>query len=140
MIKRRTGLDRSVQVAGRSQPASSASRSQAAWQVASAVLPSEPQAEGWAHILALKVTWDALWEEYLKPRWRRNRWLDRDTNGCFNFQRMGESMQRPLELCSYEGLEALPPVGKEYQQGYKRVDDRLPKGRQRLYRAAQYHL
>ncbi|KAJ9522720.1 hypothetical protein QJQ45_019878 [Haematococcus lacustris] len=26
-------------------------------------------------------------------------------------------MQRPLELCSYEGLEALPPVGK----GYKRV-------------------
>ncbi|KAJ9509104.1 hypothetical protein QJQ45_001592 [Haematococcus lacustris] len=24
-----------------------------------------------AHILALKATWDALWEEYLKPRWRR---------------------------------------------------------------------
>ncbi|KAJ9509085.1 hypothetical protein QJQ45_001576 [Haematococcus lacustris] len=34
-------------------------------------------------------------------------------------ERIGESMQRPLELCSYEGLEALPPVGKEYQQGYK---------------------
>ncbi|KAJ9516762.1 hypothetical protein QJQ45_027169 [Haematococcus lacustris] len=33
----------------------------------------------------------------------------------------------PLELCSYEGLEALPTVGTEYQQGYKRVNDRLPK-------------
>ncbi|KAJ9508331.1 hypothetical protein QJQ45_011836 [Haematococcus lacustris] len=30
-------------------------------------------------------------------------------------------MQRPLELCRYEGLEALPPVGKEYQQGYKQA-------------------
>ncbi|KAJ9524545.1 hypothetical protein QJQ45_024127 [Haematococcus lacustris] len=54
-------------------------------------------------------------------------WLDRDTNSCLNFQRIGESMQRPLELCSYEGLNALPPIGKEYQQGYKRVNDRLPK-------------
>ncbi|KAJ9534439.1 hypothetical protein QJQ45_016121 [Haematococcus lacustris] len=26
-----------------------------------------------AHILALKATWDLLWEEYLKPRWRRQR-------------------------------------------------------------------
>ncbi|MGQ3286096.1 hypothetical protein, partial [Bosea sp. (in: a-proteobacteria)] len=26
-----------------------------------------------AHIQALKATWDALWEEYLKPRWRRQR-------------------------------------------------------------------
>ncbi|KAJ9510013.1 hypothetical protein QJQ45_011653 [Haematococcus lacustris] len=34
----------------------------------------------------------------------------------------------PLELCSYEGLEALPTVGEEYQQGYKLVNDRLPKG------------
>ncbi|KAJ9506375.1 hypothetical protein QJQ45_019524, partial [Haematococcus lacustris] len=57
-------------------------------------------------------------------------WLDRDTNACFNFQRVGESMQRPLELCSYEGLKALPPIGKEYQQGYKRVNDWLPKARQ----------
>ncbi|KAJ9516265.1 hypothetical protein QJQ45_001112 [Haematococcus lacustris] len=56
-------------------------------------------------------------------------WLDRDTNGCLNLQRTGESMQRPLELCSYEGLEALPTVGTEYQQGYKRVIDRLPKAR-----------
>ncbi|GFH20484.1 hypothetical protein HaLaN_17613 [Haematococcus lacustris] len=47
-------------------------------------------------------------------------------------------MQRPLELCSYEGLEAQPPVGEEYQQGYKLVNDRLPKGRQRLHRAAKY--
>ncbi|KAJ9526546.1 hypothetical protein QJQ45_017699 [Haematococcus lacustris] len=26
-----------------------------------------------AHILALKATWDALWDEYLKPRWHRQR-------------------------------------------------------------------
>ncbi|KAJ9512917.1 hypothetical protein QJQ45_029067 [Haematococcus lacustris] len=104
-------------------------------------------------------------EEYLKPRWRRQRlglhhaqerviegcrkkaqplpaapgpvpppqappwgrWLDRDTNACFNFQRIGESTQRPLELCSWKDREALPPIGKEYQQRYKRVNDRLPK-------------
>ncbi|KAJ9508011.1 hypothetical protein QJQ45_021346, partial [Haematococcus lacustris] len=66
------------------------------------------------------------------------RWLDRDTNACLNFQRIGESMQRPLELCSWDDLEALPPIGKEYQQRYKRVNDRLPKGRQWLHRAAEY--
>ncbi|KAJ9529598.1 hypothetical protein QJQ45_013895 [Haematococcus lacustris] len=70
------------------------------------------------------------------PSW--GRWLDRDTNPCLNFQRIGESRQRPLELCSYEGLKALPPIGKEYQQGYKRVNDRLPKVKQRLHRAAEY--
>ncbi|KAJ9509425.1 hypothetical protein QJQ45_001867 [Haematococcus lacustris] len=70
------------------------------------------------------------------PSW--GRWLDRDTNPCLNFQRIGEIMQRPLELCSYEGLMALPPVGKEYQQGYKRINDRLPKVKQRLHRAAEY--
>ncbi|KAJ9518642.1 hypothetical protein QJQ45_018662, partial [Haematococcus lacustris] len=70
------------------------------------------------------------------PSW--GRWLDRDTNPCLNFQRIGESKQRPLELCSYEGLEALPTLGKEYQQGYKLVNDRLPKARQRLHRAAEY--
>ncbi|KAJ9508245.1 hypothetical protein QJQ45_011751 [Haematococcus lacustris] len=32
------------------------------------------------------------------PPW--GRWLDRDTNGCLDFQRIGESMHRPLELCS----------------------------------------
>ncbi|KAJ9508574.1 hypothetical protein QJQ45_012136 [Haematococcus lacustris] len=41
--------------------------------------------------------------------------------------RIGESMQRPLELCSWKDREALPPIGKEYQQGYKRVNDRRPK-------------
>ncbi|KAJ9529382.1 hypothetical protein QJQ45_013755 [Haematococcus lacustris] len=41
-------------------------------------------------------------------------------------------MQRPLELCSWKDRETLPPVDKEYQQGYKRVDDRLPKARQRV--------
>ncbi|KAJ9509532.1 hypothetical protein QJQ45_001969 [Haematococcus lacustris] len=38
----------------------------------------------------------------------------------------------------YEGLKALPPIGKEYQQGYKLVNDRLPKVWQRLHRAAEY--
>ncbi|KAJ9508563.1 hypothetical protein QJQ45_012100 [Haematococcus lacustris] len=70
------------------------------------------------------------------PPW--GRWLDRDTNPCLNFQRIGESMQHPLELCSYEGLEALPAVGTEYQQGCKRVNDRLPKGSQRLHQAAEH--
>ncbi|KAJ9508240.1 hypothetical protein QJQ45_011744 [Haematococcus lacustris] len=65
-------------------------------------------------------------------------WLDRDTNGCLNFQRIGESMQRPLDLCQWEGPESLPAPGDEYQQGYKLVNDRLPKGRQRLHRAAEY--
>ncbi|KAJ9520718.1 hypothetical protein QJQ45_007577 [Haematococcus lacustris] len=137
-----------------------------------------------ARILALEATWDARWEEYLKPRWRRQRsglyhaktglglqtgypqqagspsgwyaqpgasgivipppqgppwgrWLDRDTNGCLNFQCIGESMQRLLKLCSWKDREALPPFGEEYQQGYKLVNDRLPKGRQRLLRAAE---
>ncbi|KAJ9522326.1 hypothetical protein QJQ45_008203 [Haematococcus lacustris] len=60
------------------------------------------------------------------PPW--GRWLDRDTNGCLNFQGIGESMQRPLELCSWKDREALPPVGDEYQQRCKWVNDRLPKG------------
>ncbi|KAJ9518890.1 hypothetical protein QJQ45_026252 [Haematococcus lacustris] len=59
------------------------------------------------------------------PPW--GRWLDRDTNGCLNFQRIGESMQRPLELCRWKDREALPPVGKEYQHRSKRVNDGLPK-------------
>ncbi|KAJ9512215.1 hypothetical protein QJQ45_012772 [Haematococcus lacustris] len=70
------------------------------------------------------------------PPW--GRWLDRVTNPCLNFQRIGESKQRPLELCSWTDLKALPPVGKEYQQRYKLVNDRLPKVRQRLHRAAEY--
>ncbi|KAJ9524600.1 hypothetical protein QJQ45_024187 [Haematococcus lacustris] len=70
------------------------------------------------------------------PPW--GRWLDRDTNPCLNFQRIGESMQRPLELCSWTDLEALPPIGKEYHQRYKLVNDRLPKVKQRLHRAAEY--
>ncbi|KAJ9508380.1 hypothetical protein QJQ45_011900 [Haematococcus lacustris] len=70
------------------------------------------------------------------PSW--GRWLDRDTNPCLNFQRIGESMQRPLELCQWDDLEALPTIGKEYQHGYKLVNDRLPKVRQRLHRAAEY--
>ncbi|KAJ9509287.1 hypothetical protein QJQ45_001744 [Haematococcus lacustris] len=70
------------------------------------------------------------------PPW--GRWLDRDTNGCLNLQRIGESLQHPLELCSWKDLEALPPIGEECQQGYKRVNDRLPKVRQRLHRAAEY--
>ncbi|KAJ9529213.1 hypothetical protein QJQ45_007867 [Haematococcus lacustris] len=48
------------------------------------------------------------------PPW--GRWLDRDINPCLNFQRIGESKQRPLELCHWKDLEALPPIGKEYLQ------------------------
>ncbi|KAJ9508390.1 hypothetical protein QJQ45_011922 [Haematococcus lacustris] len=70
------------------------------------------------------------------PPW--GRWLDRDTDRYLNLQRIGESRQRPIELCQWDDLEALPPVGKEYQQGYKRVNDRLPKVKQRLHRAAEY--
>ncbi|KAJ9508317.1 hypothetical protein QJQ45_011827 [Haematococcus lacustris] len=65
-------------------------------------------------------------------------WLDRDTNRCLNLQRIGESRQFPIELCQWDDLEALPAMGEEYQQGYKRVNDRLPKGRQWLPRAAEY--
>ncbi|KAJ9522101.1 hypothetical protein QJQ45_005181 [Haematococcus lacustris] len=63
-------------------------------------------------------------QRLVRPAWslRHAKLLDRDTNACFNFQRNGESMQCPMELCSYEGLEALPPVGKEYQQRYQRTD------------------
>ncbi|KAJ9529686.1 hypothetical protein QJQ45_014473, partial [Haematococcus lacustris] len=53
------------------------------------------------------------------------RWLDRDTNGCLNLQRIGESRQRPIELCRWDDLEALSLIGKEYQQGYKLVNDRV---------------
>ncbi|KAJ9532149.1 hypothetical protein QJQ45_003949 [Haematococcus lacustris] len=70
------------------------------------------------------------------PPW--GRWLDRDTNPCLNFQRIGESKHRPLELCRWDDLEALPPIGKEYHQRYKLVNDRLPKVKQRLHRAAEY--
>ncbi|KAJ9518700.1 hypothetical protein QJQ45_018718, partial [Haematococcus lacustris] len=162
-----------------------------------------------AHILALKATWDALWEEYPKPRGRRQRlglfhahehviegfckkvvegmkWVScqhyhqergvalflgagRFSQGGWKANavregfckvveqpsrpstdarpdrlviadefrtsrlctpdslRIGESMQRALELCSWKDREALPTVGTEYQQRYKRVNDRLPK-------------
>ncbi|KAJ9534311.1 hypothetical protein QJQ45_007024 [Haematococcus lacustris] len=55
---------------------------------------------------------------------------DRDTNSCLNFQRIGESMQHPLELCQWKDLESLAPSGQEYQQSYKLVNDGLPKGRE----------
>ncbi|GFH15323.1 hypothetical protein HaLaN_11527 [Haematococcus lacustris] len=74
--------------------------------------------------------------QVLAPPW--GRWLDRDSNGCLDLQRIGESKQRPLELCSWERLKALPPIGKEYQQRYKLVNDRRPKARQRLHQAAEY--
>ncbi|KAJ9524793.1 hypothetical protein QJQ45_024424 [Haematococcus lacustris] len=191
-----------------------------------------------AHILALKATWDALWEEYLKPRWRRQRLALHHAQerviegfckkergvavflgaGCFSsggwkakavrdgFRKVVEQPSRPStdprpdrlvivdefrtsrvsssvharQACElhlpddqprpedwvppagqvnqrlvrpawslrhakyvrglqcWKDREALPPVGKEYQQGYKRVNDRLPKVRQRLHRAAEY--
>ncbi|KAJ9525731.1 hypothetical protein QJQ45_003448 [Haematococcus lacustris] len=57
---------------------------------------------------------------------------------CLNFKRIEESVQRPLELCSWDDLEALPAIGKENQQGYYLVNDRVPKGRQRLHQAVEY--
>ncbi|KAJ9510071.1 hypothetical protein QJQ45_011703 [Haematococcus lacustris] len=52
---------------------------------------------------------------------------DRDTNERLNLQGIRGSVQRPLEMCIYEGLEALPPIGKEYQQRYKLVI-KVPEG------------
>ncbi|KAJ9532062.1 hypothetical protein QJQ45_003782 [Haematococcus lacustris] len=77
-----------------------------------------------AHILALKATWDPLWEEYLKPRWRRQQ-LGRASNALWNC-----ATGRAWRPC--------PPFGKEYHQRYQLVNDRLPKVRQRLHRAAEY--
>ncbi|KAJ9509269.1 hypothetical protein QJQ45_001732 [Haematococcus lacustris] len=70
------------------------------------------------------------------PPW--GRWLGRDTNACHNFQRIGESVQRLLELCSWDDLESLPRIGEEDQQRYKLVNYRMPKVRQRLHRASAY--
>ncbi|KAJ9509735.1 hypothetical protein QJQ45_011267 [Haematococcus lacustris] len=44
---------------------------------------------------------------------------------ALNFQCIGESMQRPLELCSWMDRESLPPIGKEYQQGYKLLEKEM---------------
>ncbi|KAJ9524762.1 hypothetical protein QJQ45_024384, partial [Haematococcus lacustris] len=68
----------------------------------------------------------SIQEFYRHPGRFITRWLDRDTNGCLNLQRIGESMQRPLELCSCNDKESLHPVGEEYQQRYKLVND--PRG------------
>ncbi|KAJ9534405.1 hypothetical protein QJQ45_016102 [Haematococcus lacustris] len=142
-------------------------------------------------------TEDPLWEEYLKPCWRRQRlglhhaqdrviegfckkvvegmkWVSRQHYheergvavflGAGNFSQGGwkagavwagfrkvveqpsrpstdprpgrlvivdefRTTRRPLELCRWDDVEALPPIGKEYQQGYKRLNDRLPKSK-----------
>ncbi|KAJ9518781.1 hypothetical protein QJQ45_026057 [Haematococcus lacustris] len=88
------------------------------------------------------------------------KWVDRDCNAALNLQRAGESKWRPLELCRWQHRARLPAKGKEYpalgfkklqdrarkaqaqqpeyQQGYKLVNDRLPKARQRLHRAVEY--
>ncbi|KAJ9529833.1 hypothetical protein QJQ45_022244 [Haematococcus lacustris] len=86
--------------------------------------------------LPLSLAWPS--DPFNAPAPPGGKWLDRDTNGCLNLQRIGESRQRPIELCRWDDLGALPPLGKEYQQGYKLVNDRLPKGRQWLHRAAEY--
>ncbi|KAJ9532866.1 hypothetical protein QJQ45_010848 [Haematococcus lacustris] len=67
------------------------------------------------------------------PPW--GRWLERDTNACLSFQHIEE---RSLELCKWDDMEALPAPGKKYHQGLKLVNDQLPKGGQRLHRAAEY--
>ncbi|KAJ9529863.1 hypothetical protein QJQ45_022262 [Haematococcus lacustris] len=53
-------------------------------------------------------------------------------------ERIGESVQRLLELCSWKDRKALPHTGEEYQQGYKLLDIQLPNVRQRLHWAAEY--
>ncbi|KAJ9517423.1 hypothetical protein QJQ45_016793 [Haematococcus lacustris] len=91
-------------------------------------------------VLAAVLCLSVLLQSFLAPPPQAppgGRWLDRDTNGCLNLQRIGESRQRPIELCQWDDLEALPPIGED-QQGYKRVNDRLPKGKQWLHRAAEY--
>ncbi|KAJ9526304.1 hypothetical protein QJQ45_009810 [Haematococcus lacustris] len=73
----------------------------------------------------------------VRPAWSlRHAKYVRGLSWCH--QRIGESRQHPIELCRWDDLEALPPIGKEYQQGYKLVNDRLPKGKQWLHRAAEY--
>ncbi|KAJ9517290.1 hypothetical protein QJQ45_009195 [Haematococcus lacustris] len=68
-----------------------------------------------------------------------SRWLDWVKNPCVNFQRMGrEGVQRPLEMCSWKGLEGAAPLGKEHQQGFELVNDPLPKARQRLNQAGEH--
>ncbi|KAJ9531223.1 hypothetical protein QJQ45_006678 [Haematococcus lacustris] len=105
-------------------PTSRVSSSVHARQPCELHLPDDrPRPEGWIPP-AGQVN-----QRLVRPAWslRHAKWLDRDTNACLNFQRIGESKQRPLELCRWHDLEAQPPLGKEYQQGYKRVNDRLPK-------------
>ncbi|KAJ9526282.1 hypothetical protein QJQ45_009797 [Haematococcus lacustris] len=103
--------------------------------------PNQPRPADWVPPVGqvnprlVRPAWSLRHAKYAPPG---GRWLDRDTNGCLNLQRIGESRQRPIELCQWDDLEALPSIGKEYQQGYKLVNDRLPKGRQWLHRAAEY--
>ncbi|KAJ9512136.1 hypothetical protein QJQ45_012713 [Haematococcus lacustris] len=47
------------------------------------------------------------WPSAMTPGPPLGRWLDRDTNGCLNFQGIGESMQHPLEQCSCSADEVL---------------------------------
>ncbi|GFH15355.1 uncharacterized protein HaLaN_11565, partial [Haematococcus lacustris] len=92
-----------------------------------AQLARPPGFEDLSHLTTLNCVIDETMRMYPVAATASVRWLDRDTNPCLNFQRNGESKQRPVELCSWTDLKALPHVGKEYQQRYKLVNDRLPK-------------
>ncbi|KAJ9517717.1 hypothetical protein QJQ45_004008 [Haematococcus lacustris] len=73
-----------------------------------------------------------------KPAPQPGRWLDRDCNAALNMQRIGESRWRPLELCYWPDLGALPAKGKEYPGlGYKRLRDEPPKAQQQQQQQQQ---
>ncbi|KAJ9508848.1 hypothetical protein QJQ45_028163 [Haematococcus lacustris] len=73
-----------------------------------------------------------------KPAPQPGRWLDRDCNAALNMQRIGESRWRPLELCYWPDLGALPAKGKEYPGlGYKRLRDKPPSAQEQQPAGAQ---
>ncbi|KAJ9508504.1 hypothetical protein QJQ45_012040 [Haematococcus lacustris] len=74
----------------------------------------------------------------VKPVPQPCRWLDRECNAAMNMQRIGESRWRPLELCWWPDLPALPAKGKEYPGlGYKRLREKPPKAQQQQPAEAQ---
>ncbi|KAJ9524494.1 hypothetical protein QJQ45_019553 [Haematococcus lacustris] len=73
-----------------------------------------------------------------KPAPQPGRWLNRDCNAALNMQRIGESRWRPLELCWWPDLPALPAKGKEYPGlGYKRLRDKPPKAQEQQQQPAE---
>ncbi|KAJ9507326.1 hypothetical protein QJQ45_006296 [Haematococcus lacustris] len=73
-----------------------------------------------------------------KPAPQPGRWLNRDCNAALNMQRIGESRWRPLELCWWPKLIALPAKGKEYPGlGSKWLQDKPPKAQEQQQQLAE---